>query len=184
MHSHNCKSVFGIALSILFALSLCPAAFAVPLQQSIMSNDPQVAYADEPAQLELITTCREQIDETAAEIAAAEAAAIEAAKPESVRRAESMLGVPYRSGGSSPSGFDCSGLVSYALTGRYGHAYTSYAFWGMSAVSDPRPGDVVACSPGHCGLYIGNGQMIHAPQSGERVRIEGIRGKIVRPQRV
>ena len=89
--------------------------------------------------------------------------------------------MPYRSGSSSPSGFDCSGLVSYALTGRYGHAYTSYSFWGMSAVSDPRPGDVVACSPGHCGLYIGDGQMIHAPQSGERVRVEAVRGKIVRP---
>lgn len=185
MHSHNRKSVLGIALSTLFVLALCPAAFAVPLQQSLSFDGPEVAHADEPAQLELIETCRVQIDETAAQIeaerAAAEAAAIEAAKPESVRRAESMLGVPYRSGGSSPSGFDCSGLVSYALTGRFGHAYTSYSFWGMAAVSDPQPGDVVACSPGHCGLYIGDGLMIHAPQSGEYVRVEGIRGKIVRP---
>ena len=181
MHLHNRKSVLGIALSSLLVLAICPAAFVLPLQQPSFSDGPEQAYADEPAQLELITTCREQIDETAAEIAAAEAAAIEAAKPESVRRAEACLGVPYRSGSSSPSGFDCSGLVSYALTGRYGHAYTSYSFWGMSAVSDPRPGDVVACSPGHCGLYIGDGQMIHAPQSGERVRVEAVRGKIVRP---
>ncbi|MEI3376811.1 MAG: C40 family peptidase [Coriobacteriales bacterium] len=181
MHSHNRKSVLGIALSTLFVLALCPAAFAVPLQQSFSPDGPEAAHADEPDQLELIATCRVQIDETAAQIEEERIAAIEAAKPESVRRAESMLGVPYRSGGSSPSGFDCSGLVSYALTGRYGHAYTSYSFWGMPAVGDPRPGDVVACSPGHCGLYIGNGQMIHAPQSGERVRVEAIRGKIVRP---
>ena len=181
MHSHNRKSALGIALSVLFALALCPAAFAVPLQQVSADDDPQATSVSESTALDLITTCRAQIDETAAEIAAAEAAAIEAAKPESVRRAEACLGVPYRSGGSSPSGFDCSGLVSYALTGNYGHAYTSYAFWNMPAVSDPQPGDVVACSPGHCGLYIGDGQMIHAPQSGEYVRIESIRGKVVRP---
>lgn len=180
MHLHNRKSVLGIALSVLFAFALCPAAFAVPLQVS-SADGPQAAYADEPVQLDLISTCRAQIDETAAEIAAAEAAAIEAAKPDSVRRAEACLGVPYRSGSSSPYGFDCSGLVSYALTGNYGHAYTSYAFWSMPAVSDPQPGDVVACSPGHCGLYIGDGQMIHAPQSGEYVRVEPIRGKVVRP---
>lgn len=94
MHLHNRKSVLGIALSSLLVLAICPAAFAFPLQQPSFSDGPEQAYADEPAQLELITTCREQIDETAAEIAAAEAAAIEAAKPESVRRAEACLGVP------------------------------------------------------------------------------------------
>ena len=94
MHLHNRKSVLGIALSSLLVLAICPAAFALPLQQPSFSDGPEQAYADEPAQLELITTCREQIDETAAEIAAAEAAAIEAAKPESVRRAEACLGVP------------------------------------------------------------------------------------------
>lgn len=180
MHSHNRKSVFGIALSILFTLALCPVAFAVPLQASLADGTSDMS-ADEPDQLELISTCRAQIDETAAEIAAAEAAAIEAAKPDSVRRAEACLGVPYRSGASNPNGFDCSGLVSYALTGNYGHAYTSYAFWGMPAVGDPQPGDVVACHAGHCGLYIGNGQMIEAPHTGATVCISPVRGKIVRP---
>lgn len=172
MPSHNRTPVLGIALSVCFVLALCPAAFALPLQQP----------AQEPAepQLDLIEACRETVDATSAELEAERLAAIEAAKPDSVKRAEAALGTPYRSGGSSPYGFDCSGLVSYCLTGNYGHAYTSYAFWGMSAVSDPQPGDVVACSPGHCGLYIGDGLMIHAPQSGEYVRVEGIRGKIVR----
>lgn len=78
MHLHNRKSVLGIALSSLLVLAICPAAFAFPLQQPSFSDGPEQAYADEPAQLELITTCREQIDETAAEIAAAEAEAIEA----------------------------------------------------------------------------------------------------------
>lgn len=173
MHLHNRMTALGIALSFCFALALCPLAFAAPAQQP-------AADASEP-QLNLLDACRESVDVAEAELAAEQAAAIEAAKPESVRRAEACIGTPYRSGASSPSGFDCSGLVSYCLTGQYGHAYTSYAFWGMSAVSDPQPGDVVACSPGHCGLYIGDGLMIHAPQSGECVRVEAVRGKVVRP---
>lgn len=177
MHLHNRKSVLGVALSAYLVLALCPAALAVPAQQ----NDADVTGP----QLDLIEACRETVDtagaELAAQIEAERLAAIEAAKPDSVKRAEAAIGTPYRSGGSSPYGFDCSGLVSYCLTGSYGHAYTSYAFWGMSAVSDPQPGDVVACSPGHCGLYIGDGLMIHAPQTGEYVRVEAMRGKVVRP---
>lgn len=98
-----------------------------------------------------------------------------------VERAYSAIGLPYVYGASSSSAFDCSGLVSYALTGSFGHAYVSQDFWAMPAVSNPQPGDVVACSPGHCGLYIGNNQMIHAPYTGATVCISGIRGKIVRP---
>lgn len=100
---------------------------------------------------------------------------------DAVSRAYSAIGVPYVYGASSPSAFDCSGLVSYALTGSFGHAYVSQDFWAMPAVSDPRPGDVVACSAGHCGLYIGNGQMIEAPYTGASVRVSSVRGKIVRP---
>lgn len=174
--THTRTSALGLFLSLCLVLVLCPLAFAVPTQENESIQD---------AGLDLISVCSEQATELGeqleAELAAQEAAAIEAAKPDSVKRAEACIGVPYRSGSSSPYGFDCSGLVSYCLTGNYGHAYTSYVFWNMPAVSDPQPGDVVACSPGHCGLYIGDGLMIHAPQSGETVRVEAIRGKIVRP---
>ena len=98
-----------------------------------------------------------------------------------VERAYSAIGLPYVYGASSPSAFDCSGLVSWALTGNFGHAYLSQDFWAMPEVSDPRPGDVVACHAGHCGLYIGDGQMIEAPHTGATVRISAVRGKIVRP---
>ena len=100
---------------------------------------------------------------------------------DAVARAYSALGVNYQYGASSSSAFDCSGLVSYAITGEYGHAYVSQDFWGMSEVSDPQPGDVVACSPGHCGLYIGDGKMIEAPYTGATVTISDVRGKVVRP---
>ncbi len=100
---------------------------------------------------------------------------------DAVSRAQSALGIPYVYGASSSSAFDCSGLVSYAITGSYGHAYVSQDFWSMPEVSDPQPGDVVACSSGHCGLYIGDGQMIEAPHTGAVVTVSNVRGKIVRP---
>lgn len=100
---------------------------------------------------------------------------------DAVARAYAALGVNYVYGASSADAFDCSGLVSYAITGEYGHAYVSQDFWGMSEVSDPQPGDVVACSSGHCGLYIGDGKMIEAPYTGAQVTISDVRGKIVRP---
>lgn len=173
MHLHNRTSALGLALSFTLFLSLVPTAFAAPTQQ-----DPAELQNDTRA---LLDTCCETVDAVEAELEAERLAAIEAAKPESVRRAEAELGKPYGSGGAGPGFYDCSGLVSYCLTGQHGHAYTSYAFWNMPAVSDPQPGDVVACSPGHVGLYIGDGMMIHAPQSGEYVRVEAIRGKVVRP---
>lgn len=98
-----------------------------------------------------------------------------------VARAQNCLGAPYVYGAAGPSSFDCSGLVSYALTGNYGHAYVAEDFWAMPAVSNPQPGDVVACSNHHCGLYIGNGQMIEAPHTGAVVTVSAVRGKIVRP---
>ena len=100
---------------------------------------------------------------------------------DAVSRAQSALGLPYVYGSGGPDSFDCSGLVSYALTGSFGHAYVSQDFWALPAVSDPQPGDVVACSAGHCGLYIGGGQMIEAPHTGAVVRVSSVRGKIVRP---
>lgn len=178
MHSHISRNtVTGIALSFGLVLVLLLTAFILPAQAAPSDGD----QAGAPEAQTLIDTCCVQAEQAEAQVEAERLAAIEAAKPDSVRRAEGAIGTPYMSGSSSPYGFDCSGLVSYCLTGNYGHAYTSYVFWGMPAVSDPQPGDVVACSPGHCGLYIGNGQMIHAPQSGETVRVEAIRGKIVRP---
>jgi cell wall-associated NlpC family hydrolase len=100
---------------------------------------------------------------------------------DAVSRAYSCIGLPYVYGAAGPDSFDCSGLVSYALTGSFGHAYVASDFWEMPEVSDPQPGDVVACHSGHCGLYIGGGQMIEAPHSGATVCISSVRGKIVRP---
>lgn len=78
-----------------------------------------------------------------------------------VSRAYSKLGYAYSWGGIGPNSFDCSGFVSYCLTGRYCRLGTTVDFMGWTRVSDPQPGDVVVNSY-HTGIYIGNGQMIHA----------------------
>jgi peptidoglycan DL-endopeptidase CwlO len=91
------------------------------------------------------------------------------------------LGVPYVWGGSSPRGFDCSGLVVYAFA-QIGISlpHSTYALWNVgTAVSRDQlqPGDLVFFSGlGHMGIYIGGGQFIHAPHTGDVVKISSMSG--------
>ena len=95
-----------------------------------------------------------------------------------VDRAYGCLGAAYVWGACGPSGFDCSGLVSYALTGSYSRLGTTYTFLGWSRVSDPQPGDV-AVNADHCGIYIGGGQMIHASTYGVGVIVGPVQSGMV-----
>ena len=87
-----------------------------------------------------------------------------------VDRARSQLGKPYVWGATGPNAYDCSGLVGYALTGSYSRVGTTNTFMSWPRVSDPQPGDICTTSS-HCGIYIGNGQMIHAPHTGDVVKV-------------
>lgn len=95
-----------------------------------------------------------------------------------VDRALSQLGKPYAWGMAGPDSYDCSGLVSYALTGNYVHTWSTHDFMGWTQVSDPQPGDICT-SWTHCGIYIGNGQMVHAPQTGDVVKISSVHSGMI-----
>jgi peptidoglycan DL-endopeptidase CwlO len=95
--------------------------------------------------------------------------------------AERYLGVPYSWGGASPSGFDCSGLVMYVFA-QVGVSlpHSSYAQYGMGTPvsrDQLQPGDLVFFDGlGHVGIYVGGGSFIHAPHTGDVVKISSISG--------
>lgn len=93
---------------------------------------------------------------------------------EILAEAQQYLGAPYRSGGASPSGFDCSGFVYYVLKqvgySPYRTPADQYKMGEAVARSDLRPGDLVFFSGNgstvtHVGIYAGGGQFIHSPNS-------------------
>ena len=96
---------------------------------------------------------------------------------QAVAIAMQYLGTPYVWGGGAPGGFDCSGLTSYAY-GQLGIGLSHFtgAQWneGVRVPADQLlPGDLVFFHSDlhHMGMYIGGGQMIHAPQTGDVVKI-------------
>ncbi|PZR52930.1 glycoside hydrolase [Xylanimonas oleitrophica] len=119
----------------------------------------------------------ERAEAPAAEAPAAEAPAEEAAAPVAVAAsgvgatvaeiAQRYVGVPYVVGGASPSGFDCSGLVSYVYRQvgiELPHQSTAIRDSGRTSVisaSEAQPGDLI-WSPGHISIYIGNGLQVDA----------------------
>jgi peptidoglycan DL-endopeptidase CwlO len=96
--------------------------------------------------------------------------------------ARKQLGKPYHYGSAGPSSFDCSGFTMYVWrsAGVYLPHSSSGQFGSLPSVplSKARPGDLVY-SPGHIGLYIGDGKMIHAPQTGQNVEIAPLHSNVV-----
>lgn len=90
-----------------------------------------------------------------------------------------FLGIPYVWGGTSPSGFDCSGFTQYVLKNAAGVSlprttYDQINIGTPVAYSDLQPGDLVFPHTGHVGIYVGNGQMIHAPSTGDVIKVSSV----------
>jgi cell wall-associated NlpC family hydrolase len=106
-----------------------------------------------------------------------------------VHLAEHFIGTPYQWGGSSPSGFDCSGLLQY-VWGQQGvqiprTTYEQFQAGTPVAKSKLQPGDAVYFTgsdpqgdlPGHVGMYIGGGKFVEAPHTGADVRVSNLAGR-------
>ena len=129
------------------------------------------------AQSEVLSSPAATLSSPAPEVAAAAAPA--ARYGGVVGIAMQFLGVPYVWGGASPSGFDCSGLIMYAYA-QIGvslphHAASQYAMGSPVSRDALEPGDLVFFNGlGHAGIYIGGGQFVHAPHTGDVVKISSL----------
>lgn len=92
-----------------------------------------------------------------------------------------MVGKPYRYGGNTPQGFDCSGLVQYSFLRAGIHVPRSTKTQrGKSrkvSISDLARGDLLFFNPegkysSHVGIYLGGNRFVHAPSSGKHVRMD------------
>jgi cell wall-associated NlpC family hydrolase len=146
----------------------------------------QAQAASQPTQSAAASAPAASTPAAAAPAAPAPAPAAPAAAPAAshggvVGIAMRYLGVPYVWGGASPSGFDCSGLVMYVFA-QIGVSlpHSSYAQYGMGtpvSMSQLQPGDLVFfAGASHVGIYIGGGQFIHAPHTGDVVKISSLSG--------
>ena len=99
--------------------------------------------------------------------------------------AAKFLGVPYVYGGSTPSGFDCSGFTSYVYKNTVCSiervAQAQFDTTTRVSRDELLPGDLVffgssAYSISHVGIYVGDGQFIHAPHTGDVVKYEALSG--------
>lgn len=97
-----------------------------------------------------------------------------------VRTALAQLGKPYGWGAAGPDAFDCSGLVMFAYQAAgisLPHSAAAQAAMGRAVTRDQlQPGDLIGYySPvTHIGIYLGNGQMVHAPTEGQDVQVASI----------
>lgn len=107
---------------------------------------------------------------------------------DAVKIALGQVGIPYRYGGASPSGFDCSGLVHYSyLKAGKSVPRTTGQLWSATATVDRRnmrAGDLLFFNidgkMSHVGLYIGDSRFVHAPSSGKTVSVESLDSEFYR----
>jgi cell wall-associated NlpC family hydrolase len=116
---------------------------------------------------------------------AASALEVESTALAPLAEATLTIGTRYRYGGKSPAtGFDCSGLIAHIFESAWGLILPHNAS-AQSKVGTPvkraalEPGDLLFYNTrnrpySHVGIYLGEGRFIHAPRSGERVRVESI----------
>ncbi len=100
-----------------------------------------------------------------------------------------FIGVPYVYGGTTPSGFDCSGFVKYVYA-KFGISLPRTSYQQMACGTDVtgqelRAGDLLFFNGGsHVGIYAGNGTYIHAPRTGRNVSIDPLNREVCAARRI
>ena len=163
------------------------------LLSSIKSQIVQIQAAEQARQAQLAAQARARLASTGATVLNASAGAVTSPQPAPVYApppskyggvvgiAMQYLGTPYVYGGASPSGFDCSGFVMYVFN-QIGvslpHNAAAQYGYGMPVSRDQlQAGDLVFFNGlGHVGIYIGGGQFIHSPHTGDVVKISSLTG--------
>lgn len=149
----------------------------------MVNHNGQYAYMSE-AYISYIT--RAEYDAYyAAPVAAQTQQSVSSKGSQIVSTAMQYIGVPYVYGGTTPSGFDCSGFTSYVY-GKFGYSLNRTAAGQASngsvvaSKADLQPGDLLlfkssdSSGIGHVGIYVGDGNMIHAPKPGSSIKITSI----------
>lgn len=114
--------------------------------------------------------------------------AVAASGGDIVAYAKKFIGTPYRYGGTSPNGFDCSGFTQYVYSNFGGNlphnSGSQYSYGTAVSKSELQPGDLVFFSSSsrisHVGIYVGGGKFIHSPQAGESVKISSFSGSTLK----
>ena len=158
-----------------------PATSADRLAGSDVGLHPRVREIDAEAMTQRSIELVEALNVASVEATRTEVAGM---REQILTIARKQLGDPYRAGGAGPDSFDCGGFTQFVFKRALGIdiARTSWGQYDQVQrvkTKDALPGDLVFFFEGgahHVGIYLGNGQMIDAPQPGERISVNPISG--------
>jgi peptidoglycan DL-endopeptidase CwlO len=142
----------------------------------VTTTAPVTTMATVPAVTDPTSTAPDGVTDPTTTTTDAPPVVLPAGHPDAATIALRYLGVPYLWGGESPKGFDCSGLVAYVyaqLGITLPHFAAAQYQLGVAVPRDQlQPGDLVFFDAlDHVGIYIGGGQFVHAPHTGDVVKI-------------
>ena len=176
-----------IIISAALMVSFSAAMIANPAKADSVfeDNDAQSSLIDLSAATSSLDVLTKTMNETVSAVSKVEktqsvAKEVQSRADKLVSTAKKYMGVPYVWGGTTPAGFDCSGFTRYVykevLDKEIGRTTWDQISSGKQvALDQAKVGDLIIFYGGdHVGIYLGNGQVIHAPQPGESVKISSV----------